>query len=244
MSIVRYVRSAAAASWIDARTGLPEVDVNAPGAFVQRGFLTGAAGFRFANFMEIWANYDTDTRAIVGHGFTADSGLYRSPSYGGIPSQVGTPIRSVKVGVEPITFIQTTGARTQSPEKIGGLFGPIGNIFASAVKSFPPIWTEIQIQLFGDGHSVASVRRWSLFPSMTFYTRSIAPDSTLESGAYSRTATRPGEANYDGMPNYDKWYANGWGDLGAGVSGPITGNPWGMDKTVLSGIDPSQPFGW
>ena len=164
MSIVRYVRSAAAASWIDARTGLPEVDVNAPGAFVQRGFLTGAAGFRFANFMEIWANYDTDTRAIVGHGFTADSGLYRSPSYGGIPSQVGTPIRSVKVGVEPITFIQTTGARTQSPEKIGGLFGPIGNIFASAVKSFPPIWTEIQIQLFGDGHSVASVRRWSLFP--------------------------------------------------------------------------------
>ena len=70
MSIVRYVRSAAAASWIDARTGLPEVDVNAPGAFVQRGFLTGAAGFRFANFMEIWANYDTDTRAIVGHGFT------------------------------------------------------------------------------------------------------------------------------------------------------------------------------
>jgi hypothetical protein len=46
------------------------------------------------------------------------------------------------------------------------------------------------------------------------------------------------------MPNYDRWYANGWGDLGAGVSGPITGNPWGMEKTVVSGIDPTQPFGW
>jgi hypothetical protein len=223
---------------------LPEVDGNAPGAFVQRGFLTGAAGFRFTNFMEIWANYDTDTRAIVGHGFTPDSGLYRSPSYRGIPSQVGTPMQSVKVGVEPITFIQTTGARTQSPERIGGLFGgPIGNIVASAVKSFPPIWTEIQIQLFGDGHIAASVRRWSLFPSMTFYTRSIALDSTVESVAYTRTASRPGNVTYDGMPNYDNWYANGWGDLGPGP-GPIAGNPWGLDKSVLSGIDPSQPFGW
>ncbi len=245
MAIIRYVRSAATVSWIDPRTGLPEVDQTPPGASVSREFLTGSSGFRFVNFMEIWANFDVDRNTIVGHGMTQASGIYTSPSFAGIPSRRFQPIQLVRVGQEPITFRQTVGARTESPERIGGsIFGPGGNILASAVKAFPPIWTEIEIQLFNDGNTVASVLRHSLFPSATFYTRPVyASLEPQESGPYTRTPI--GSAtNYDGMPNYDRWYANGWGSPGSGSSGPVTGNPWNMERSVLSGIDHTQPFGW
>jgi hypothetical protein len=249
MAIIRYVRSAATVSWIDARTGLPEVDAVPPAAIVHRVFLTGSSGFRFVNFMEVWANFDTQANTIVGHGFTGNSGLFRSPSYMDIPSQIGTTIQNVRVGFEPITFTQITGARTQSPEVIGGwIGGPAGNIFASMVKSFPPIWTEIQIQLYNNGSGVTSVLRHSLFPSMTYYTQYLNHSPSAAPGAfvpnwYSRTPFN-GNPNYDGMPNYDRWYENGWGHFGTGTSGPITGNPWDMEKSITSGIDPTQPFGW
>ena len=38
---------------MNAVTGLPEVDLVAPGQRVEHAFLTGSAGFRFVNFMEV-----------------------------------------------------------------------------------------------------------------------------------------------------------------------------------------------
>ena len=90
MSIIRYEHSIASVSWIDPATGLPEVDSNPPGAVVTRSFLTGSSGFRFDNYMEVWADFDTVGGTIVGHGFAPASGIYRSPSFAGVPSAIGS----------------------------------------------------------------------------------------------------------------------------------------------------------
>jgi len=244
MALIMYTRSAATASWIDPVTGLPEVDRNPPGAMAERGFLTGNAGFRFANFMEVWANYDTERHTIIGHGFTTASGIYTSPSFGGIPSRRFESVRNVQVGREPITFTQIVGARTESPEKIGGIFGPLGNILGSAITAFPPIWSEIRIQIYNDGRAEASVLRHSLFPSMTFYTRPInASGAPNEMGSYIRTPFG-GSSYYNGVPNLNRWKENGWGATHRGSSGPTGGNPWNFEESVLTGIDHTQPFGW
>jgi len=91
---------------------------------VTREFLTGKKGFRFTNFLEVFVNIDDKTRLVTGHGFTPASGIYRGPSYGGIPSEYYSPIRSVKIGKDPIVFAQIMGARTQSPEHLAGWLGP------------------------------------------------------------------------------------------------------------------------
>lgn len=245
MTNIRYTRSAATASWIDARTGLPEVDAVAPAASVTRGFLTGSAGFRFTNFTEVWASFDTARGAVTGHGFTPASSVYRSPSFGGIPSQIMAPTRSARIIGTAVEFIQIIGARTQSPERIGGFVGPLGNIIAGAVVSFPPIWSEIRIRLHADGSTESEVLRHSLFPSLTFYTRPVNASLTPEeSGLYQTTPVGPGVTVYDGMPNQDRWYQHGWGPLGAGTRGPVSGNPIGMVRSVFNGLDPTQPFGW
>lgn len=246
MPTIRYTRSAATASWIDARTGLPEVDRVAPAATVPRSFLTGNAGFRFANFMEVWASFDTTRGTVTGHGFTPASGLYRAPSFLDVPSQVMASTRTARVEGNSVVFIQIVGARTQSPEIIGGaIAGPLGNIVASMLTAFPPIWSEISIRLHPDGSTDTEVLRHSLFPSMTFYTRPVLASMTAEEiGIYQRTPVGPGGEVYNGMPNYDRWYRHGWGALGAGSRGPVTGNPIGMVRTEFTGIDPTQPYGW
>jgi hypothetical protein len=243
MALVRYERSIASISWIDVATGLPEVDRTPPGGQVSRAFVMGNAGYRFANYMEVWATYDTSIGTIVGHGFGSGSGLYRAPSYGGIPSAIGETTRSVRVGREPITFIQMLGARTQSPEKIGGIFGPLGNIFASAVVHFPPIWTELQLMIYNDGRFEGRVLRHSIFPSMTFYVLGNDPTSAPSALLY-RTPVPTGGQFYNAVPNLDRWKREGWGDIRGTNPGPTPGNPWGMAESVLTGIDPSQPFGW
>lgn len=245
MATIKYTRSAATVSWIDAATGLPEVDPVAPGQTVQRSFLTGATGFRFVNFMEVWADYDTNRNTIIGHGFTPASGIYRGPSFAGVPSQVFQPIQQVQVGREPITFKQIIGARTQSPERVGGMLGgPLGNILGSAVSAFPPIWSEISIKIFNDGRNEDAVLRHSIFPSLTFYTRAInASGAPSQTGSYTRTSFS-GTGYYNAVPHLDRWKTTGWGAVRAGTSGPTGGNPWNMERSVLSGIDHTQPFGW
>ncbi|HEY6528215.1 MAG TPA: hypothetical protein VIZ65_05935 [Cellvibrionaceae bacterium] len=244
MALIQYSRSAATVSWIDAATGLPEVDKVAPGQTVERSFLTGNTGFRFVNFMEVWASYDTKKNTIVSHGFTPASKTYTSPSFADIPSFIFEPIRNVKVGREPITFTQIIGARTESPEKIGGIFGPLGNIAASAITAFPPIWSELEIKIYNDGRTEASVLRHSIFPSLTFYKRSLnASGAANEIGPYVKTSFS-GAAYYNAVPNLARWKEQGWGSIKGGLSGPIGGNPWNMEKSVLTGIDASQPFGW
>src|ERR1700679_4152330 len=73
MAIVRYDRAIASVSWIDWHSGLPEVDTDPPGAQVARSYLMGAFGFRFVNYLEVWASYDTASETMVGYGFSPAS---------------------------------------------------------------------------------------------------------------------------------------------------------------------------
>jgi len=124
MAIIKYERSAATVSWIDPATELPEVDNNRPSdPATTRQFLTGSAGFRFCNFIEAWTNYDSALQAVTSYGFSSASKIYRAPSFAKIPSQVFTPKQAMSLAGGAATFTQIIGARTQSPEVIGGIVG-------------------------------------------------------------------------------------------------------------------------
>jgi hypothetical protein len=234
MAIIRYERSIASVSWIDAATHLAEVDPSPPGPRVSRSFLTGSSGYRFVNYLEVWANYDTVSGAITGLGFAPASGLYQSSSFAGLPCAAGSAIRNVLVSDGPITFTQLLGARTESPDPIG---------CAHTNTHFPPIWTELELKLYNDGRLEGNVVRQSLFPSMSFYISEnepvAAPDALLN------RAPIPGGAQfYNAVPHLDRWQRAGWGPIRGRTPGPSAGNPWEMEQSIFSGSDPTQPFGW
>jgi hypothetical protein len=119
--------SSASLSWIDlfSPAGLFVSDSEPPDK-VSAAFVTGTTGFRFSNYVHAWAKA-SDGVHIQDSGFYPDSGLYKGPSYLGIPS-LGYPIAQSKTkvtegGVEAIQFDQTAGARTVSGGVIGGAFG-------------------------------------------------------------------------------------------------------------------------
>lgn len=247
MAIIKYERSAAAVSWIDPATGLPEVDnVKPNGLTTTRAFLTGNAGFRFCNFVEVWANYDTVAKSITSHGFTSASQLYKAPSFLKIPSHVYPPKRDVKVGSEPITFTQIVGARTESPEVIGKMVGGtvgdiiipgggvvgryIGEKSARAITGFPPIWSQLRLKIFNDGRFEVELLQHSLFPSLTFY-KVLLDTGGKQTNDYDRANVTSGAIFYDAIPNLEKWKTDGWGLVrGGSGTGPTSGNPWYVQK--------------
>ena len=243
MAIIKYERSAATVSWIDPATGLPEVDeVKPTGMTATRMFLTGDAGFRFCNFIDVWANYDTVAKRITGQGFTPASKLYKAPSFAKIPSHVFPQKQDVKLGSEPITFTQIVGARTESPEVIGGtvgglvggpILGPVGRYVgekvAHAVSAFPPIWSQLRLKIFNDGRFQVELLQYSLFPSLTFY------KARLDAGGkqtinYDRANVTLKDGFYDAVPNLEKWKTDGWGPIRSSSGGPTGGNPWELKK--------------
>jgi hypothetical protein len=220
-----YTHSIATASWIDKRTGLPEVDEHPPAWRVGRGFVTGRKGYRFAHLLEVFVNIDDKTGLITGHGFTAASGLYRGPSFGGLPSEFYAPIRSVRIGRDPIIFNQIIGARTKSPEEIGSMLGgPIGRMAAHAIKSFPPIWTELELRIYAGGRAEGFLIHHSLFPSVTFY------KPLANSDQYQTFST------YDGRPQLKRWQTAGWGRLVMGSGQAQAGNPYSLYGSVMEDI--------
>jgi hypothetical protein len=255
MAIVKYERSIASVSWIDPVTGLPEVDRNTPnGPLAFRSFLTGDRGFRFCNFLEAYATYDTTARRVVGHGFTTASRLYRAPSFAHLPSQIFTPMRDINVDGESIVFTQIVGARTESPEIIGreagtivgGTLGPVvggipglivgplvgryvGKRVAHSYLGFPPIWSQLRLRVFPDGRFTSELMQHSHFPSLTFYEIHVDASGN-QTANYWRVDMKPGVAFYNAVPNLDRWKAEGWGPIRGGGPGPTSGNPWNLQK--------------
>ncbi|MFI5022021.1 MAG: hypothetical protein ACHQRJ_10270 [Alphaproteobacteria bacterium] len=109
---------------------------------------------------------------------------------------------------------------------IGSFFGPLGTAIgyfageylgdkagyaagtgvANAAFNFPPIWTEVNLRLRGDGQRHCKLKRHSLFPSDSFY------------------------CNLNQLSEYDAlaseqsaWQASGWD----------AGNPWGISRPTL-----------
>lgn len=146
MPIIKVSHAAATCSWIDPATGLPEVDAQViVDPTTSLGFLTGNSGYRFCNFLSVWAEVNTDTRQIVKSGFDASSGIYRGPSYLHIPSHAFMVQQSTSTDAEGLRLVQIVGARTVSPEVLGAGAGIASGAIAGAVigSMVPVIGTAI-----------------------------------------------------------------------------------------------------
>jgi len=199
---------------------------------VTREFTVGNRGYRFAHLLEVFVNIDDKTKLVTGHGFTPASGIYRGKSYGNIPSEYYAPIRTVKVGQDPIVFTQILGARTQSGEQIGALGGPVGRMVGHTLKSFPPIWTELELKVYANGRTDGKLRHHSLFPSVTFY-RPMAQGTD-----YVTSST------YDARPQLTRWQTAGWGPVVLGSAVALAGNPYWLYGSVIEDMaNSSMPAG-
>jgi hypothetical protein len=173
-------RSVATMSWIDPRTGLPEVDKRGdPGEQVPRDTILGQLAYRFANFLEAFLRVDKDGK-VLKYGFTEASGMYRNLSFLKIPSEPFDIIRNKPISAgSSVCFSQLVGCRTQSPEiiaeSVGSIGGPIGaqigREIVEEIMVFPPIWTELEMTIYADGWFEGRLRRHSIFPSLNFYRR-------------------------------------------------------------------------
>ena len=234
-----FIRSIASMSWINPSTGLPEVDdAGDPGDHPWRRTIVEEKAYRFANFLEAFITV-SDSGEVVDQGFTKASAMYRSLSFLKIPSYPFDIYRAPIVGTEPIKFRQLVGCKTRTPETLGiaggaalGSFGgPVGSAIggyagykaARAIKSFPPIWTELELCIFKNGHISGRVLKHSLFPSHNFYLQDFDFNKPMNPDVHSVFA------RFDGVPHYQEWYDNGWGPLQEGV-GPCRGNPFNEMK--------------
>lgn len=126
MSTSRWISSAASFSWIDPKTGLPEVDKGGdPGDGIHRDEVFAGAKYRFANYLEAVVDID-DKLGIVKAVAGEASGMYRGPSFLRLDSApVGRIGRSVSYTRQQARFRQLVGCRTESPERIGAGAGAV-----------------------------------------------------------------------------------------------------------------------
>jgi hypothetical protein len=257
-----FAASAATLSWIDRRTGLPEVDVVAPAAAITRGKITGNAGYRFASFLDVSVELNEMTKTVTAHAVLPQTGIYRAPSYLHLPSWKFPVDTQVATGKEPITFTQVTGARTISPEIIGTGGGVVaGAAGGAAIGVWAFGWGALPGAVIGGvvggltGETVAHgvtgfppiwseirVSVWNdgrttcelLRHSLFPSLTWYTPDPKVKDGYVQTPVNASGAAYYDGMPNLARWKTEGWGPLAKGsVSGPTAGNPWNDFKGIV-----------
>jgi hypothetical protein len=231
-----YTFSAATLSWIDPRTGLPEVDDKGqPASSLSFDGVTREENCRFSHLLS--CSIVVSNGKIVERYAADESNIYLRPSFlGTTPQRYEVRRDFTSWNAQQATFVQTVGCRTQAPEVIGGtggeiagdiagafvpIIGPeigpragkrIGRELAELAETFPPIWTRISIVLFANGRYQALVKARSLFPSMSFYESQVAVGRVSTKGL---TWKRKGAA-YNAIPHYQAWRAQGWGK----------GNPW------------------
>jgi len=218
-------------SWIDPKSGLPEVDRNGmPAETLGLQGIQSVRNCRFAHLLtcSIFVENGKITRCWV----DKPSTIYRRPSYQDTPSVVYKDRRDMSDwNSERAIFVQTVGCRTQAPELIGGAVGMggasgtgildpilgyrIGREAAELVSSFPPIWTKLRILMRADGACEGGLIGHSLFPSISFYEG--VQVNQMVAGQISTWIRR---GYYDGVPNYKAWNEQGWGQ----------GNPWRVEN--------------
>jgi hypothetical protein len=242
-----FTASICTLSWIDKRTGLPENDGNGPSRTILGSQLAredDALPFRFLNLLE--ASVSIVGNRISASHFTPASKIYQNPSFAKIKSEAFHPQQRTMNYSDRVTFEQTVGARTVSPEVIaetvgsiaGGLAGgPLGGYIGDKIGrkvghefvGFPPIWTTLRLSIFTDGRCAGSVLCHSLFPSMNCYAIRTGSKNIREISNYDIVGVP-----YDACPNLDKWKDQGWGEMPETPSGPSKGNPWSLKKTDLT----------
>jgi hypothetical protein len=267
----RIVHSIAAMSWIDQRLydpeDLPEVDhySKAPD-YMTRSALVANHGYRFVNFLEAYIEVNGQQQ-IVDKDFTNDSRMYNGPSFRGIPPTT-FPVKTssaVSDDGQSVTFMQTVGCKTHSPEEIGareavrqvggvlgiprgweGAYGT-GPLFSRAAEAgwkvaenfrvFPPIWTVLELTISVDATFEANLVSHSLFPSNTFYRQKYSVELlTTNTQSYEQVRS------FDARANIDLWRKTGWGPKPVYSTGPSGGNPWNIPDPRVLGTDlPFRP---
>jgi hypothetical protein len=260
----KFSYSVAAASWIDAATGLPEVDET---SFIYtaagKAALTANIGYRFCNFMNVYIETGPTGR-IANYGFYADSAIYRGPSFAKIPSHAFDTRKSIEVGAEAVTFRQIAGARTVSPEVIGevggGLVGGaaggaliggaigtvpgaiVGGLVGGAIGFFTGRIVAHQVTGFPPIWSILEIKiSQTGYPEARLTQHSLFPSLTYYEQTDSTVVmSRNYALGYYYNATKDKqlpdWKARGWGPL-SGAGGPSGGNPWGIVKGVMGGSE-------
>ncbi len=199
--------------------------------------------YRFLNLLDATIVVN-ESRTIKTAYWNPASKIYQNPSFAKIASEAFDTRRSIVTQDDRVIFRQTTGARTVSPEVIGGFVGElsggivtgpffrkIGRGIAHRLVGFPPIWTTLQMTLYADCRWEGSVVGYSLFPSMNYYQPNVSTTVSVkrESSSYSLVGF-----SYDAVSNLDNWKVNGWGPLYPSISGPSKGNPWGLRREDLT----------
>jgi hypothetical protein len=117
-----------------------------------------------------------------------------------------------------------------------------GKELAELAKSFPPIWTELELTINSDGRIRPSLLSHSVFPSNTLFGLGKAALGDAAAEGYSAFAS------YDGdLGPLQRWQSSGWDLAAQNRSGPTDGNPWGMRnpaKTVGEKLVQSCPSGY
>lgn len=259
--------SIASVSWIDAKTGLPEVDeVSYIYGAAQRGNFTSNYGYRFCNFMDVYITVDANNK-IVETGFYNESRIYRGPSFAHIPSHAfDTQRYSSGITNDSVTFRQTAGARTVSPEMIGevagGGLGIVGGAaIGAAIGNVPgAIIGGIIGGIAGGLGGQTAAHQITGFPPIwstleivfkadgyaegRLVQHSLFPSLTL----YEQTDSTIIRGDrylktyyYDARKEVElpKWKDAGWGPIGGTVQAS-GGNPWGISKGIR-GADEGYP---
>ena len=237
-----YTFAIATLSWIDPRTGLPEVDEGGdPGDSIFRTSILANKGYRFANFLEAsisTVNASTGPIPMGNVGYTRDCGIYRAPSFLDFPSYT-YPIKLFTPAYtdEGVEFRQIVGARTQSAELAAGKLGPAGPVAGAIAQNlfpFPPIWSDLKLTIRYDGTYTGDLGAYSLFPSLTYYENSSIP--CFVPGASEPCQAFEKKFGYNGMPNYKHWMNEGKGWGAQRGPSPCEGNPWGATKPDAAAI--------
>jgi len=101
-----------------------------------------------------------------------------------------------------------------------------------AVTGFPPIWTELQLKVYANGHTEGKLLHHSLFPSVSFYT------PLAQSGQYVTTSV------YDARSQLTRWKTAGWGPIVQGSTAALAGNPYWLYGSVAEDLsNSSMPAG-
>ena len=252
----RFIRSVATASWIDQNQKLPLVDKNSTETYlnndkVTRSFLLSGEGYRFCNFLEV--EVTAKDGRITGGRFMKASGMYAPPSFFGIDSEKFDIIKEhTPYAGKDVTFVQTVGARTHSPEVIGGVVG--GGVGGGVVVVAGRVLTRLPLPGpwglatkgagIGLGYLVGretAEENFALPPIWTTISLKVYADGKTEqkvvkhslfpSMSFFRQTKDPSlyvraRPVYDAMEFLETWKRSGWGE----------GNPWKIP-------DPRGQFG-
>lgn len=206
---MRVESSATSLSWIPSEavsglmkagfaTGLAHYDAPPPAQLDDVVGLRDADGFRFANVISAWAEFDGGQ--VVGFG--QDGGVLMGATTVRIGpldatfAAVSMPDlrRDPEIGDGRVTFTQTTGGRTALPLPRRISRPPFVRLQA------PIVWTTLRLTLLADGTSEIELAGASPFPRHWVY------DAT---GALTLKA---GVADWGTWVGQPKWTATPWGD--------------------------------